>query len=107
MTKNTHTREKYRPPYLARKIIDLIKNELSIEELVGEFTDLRMNKDRLTGTCPFCDAHRGSFSVFLNDRSFYCESCLREGDVFQFIMAIDGVTFRDAFKIILSRYCGL
>ena len=107
MTKNIYTREKYRPPHLARKIIDLIKNELSIEELVGEFTDLRTTKDRLTGTCPFCDSNGGSFSVFPNEGTFYCESCLKEGDVFQFIMAIDGVTFRDAFKIILSRYCGL
>jgi len=107
MANKTHTKEKYRPPHLARKIIDLIKKELSIEELTGEFTDLHRGSGRLRGTCPFCDANNGSFSVFSDSQSFYCESCMKEGDVFEFIMEIDGVTFRDAFKIILSRYCGL
>ena len=107
MKKNQFKRERYSPSHLAGKIIDLIKSELSIEELTGEFTDLHRGSGRLRGTCPFCDANGGSFSVFTDSQSFYCESCFKEGDVFEFIMAIDGATFRDAFKIILSRYCGL
>ena len=107
MTRKPNTKYLYQPPQLARNIIDLIKSELSIQELAGEFTDLHRGSGRLRGTCPFCDVNGGSFSVFADSQSFYCESCMKEGDVFEFIMAIDGVTFRDAFKIILSRYCGL
>lgn len=107
MKQTTNNSKAYRPSYLARKIIELIKQELSIEELVGEFTDLHRSSGRLRGTCPFCDAGNSAFSVFSDGQSYYCESCMKEGDVFQFIMDIDGVTFRDAFKIILSRYCGL
>ncbi len=107
MTTTLHKSSEYKSSPLSRKNIELIQCELPIAEIAGEFTDLRKSKTMLIGKCPFCDESSDSFTVFPGDNSFYCESCLREGDVFQFLMEIDHVTFRDAFKIILSRYCGL
>jgi len=106
MKNTSHKTKSYQSTPLARKIIELIKCELLIQEIAGEFTDLKISGNRRIGSCPFCDAS-SSFYVSPDSRSFYCSSCRREGDVFRFIMEIDQVTFRDAFKIILSRYCGL
>ncbi|MGB7291055.1 MAG: CHC2 zinc finger domain-containing protein [Thermodesulfobacteriota bacterium] len=107
MKNNSHKTKRYQSTPLARKIIELIKQELSLVEVAGEFTDLRRSGNKLVGACPFCSEGTDSFGVFPEYRSYYCSRCLREGDVFRFIMDIDQVTFRDAFKIILSRYCGL
>jgi DNA primase len=93
--------------HLTEKIIELIKTDVPIEEVVGEFSDLRKYETRLIGSCPFCDESPSSFSVYPESKTFYCSRCLKQGDVFQFIMEIDQVSFRDALKIILTRYAGI
>jgi len=99
--------KRYQRTPLSGKIIELIKQELSLGEVAGEFTDLRRSGHKLVGTCPFCSGGSDSFRIFPEYHMYYCSQCLKEGDVFQFLMDIDHVTFRDAFKIILTRYCGL
>ena len=105
----TAFKEKFepRPSHLTEKIIELIKTEVPIEEMVGEFSDLTKHNTRFIGNCPFCDESSSSLFVYPESKTFYCSRCLKQGDVFQFIMEIDGVTFKDAFKIILTRYAGL
>jgi len=107
MNKSFNKNAPYSPSPLAGKIIELIKRELSLTEVAGEFADLRRSGHKVVGTCPFCTEDTHSFEVFPEYRTYYCSRCLKEGDVFDFLMEIDQVTFRDAFKIILSRYCGL
>lgn len=106
MNTTSNKTKQYQKTPLAGKIIKLIKQELSLGDVAGEFTDLRRSGPKLVGTCPVCSVP-GSFRVFPEYHIYFCSHCLKEGDVFQFIMDIDKVSFRDAFKIILSRYCGL
>lgn len=107
MKDNTNKKQPYRPSHLARKIIELIKQELSVIEVAGEFTDLKNLGGKFTGTCPFCAEATKSFDVFPVSQTYHCSQCRKQGDVFQFLMDIDQVSFRDAFKIIISRHCGL
>jgi len=107
MNNTSRKTKQYQRTPLSGKIIELIKQELSLGEVAGEFTDLRRSGHKLVGTCPFCSGGSDSFKVFPEYHTYYCSQCLKEGDVFQFLMEIDHVTFRDAFKIILTRYCGL
>src|SRR5262249_4413287 len=52
----------------------------------------------LTGLCPFHDDNNPSFSVSPDKGLFHCFGCGAGGDVFEFVMRLDGCTFAEAAK---------
>lgn len=107
MKKHSKRKSEYQPSRLTGKIIELIKKELPLEEVVRTYNPLRKSGERFIGSCPLCGEEASSLAVYPEFPSFYCSCCQRTGDVFYFIMEADRVSFRDALKIILSRYCKL
>lgn len=107
MKTSSNNKSKYRPTRLTGKIIDLIKEELPIEEVVRSYTPLRKYGDKFIGNCPLCSERVSSLSVYPEFPSFYCSCCQRTGDVFYFVMEANKVSFRDSMKIIISRYAKL
>lgn len=53
--------------------------------------------------CPFHPGDRGA-SLKLYGDSFYCFGCGATGDVFKFVMLMDGVSFKDAFISLGGTY---
>lgn len=102
----TRFSEDYQPKNLLRPLIETIKANLSLEQVVREYALLFDSEGELIGKCPFmgCD---GSIAVDRNKAFFHCDSCERNGDVLGFIMDIENLTLRETIKVILSRYAGL
>ena len=67
----------------------------SIVELVGQRVELRKAGKEWKGRCPFHEDKAPSFSVNEEKGVFYCFSCGASGDVFDFIMKLDGLSFRE------------
>src|SRR5439155_12835786 len=67
-----------------------------IVEVVGQRVELRRSGREFIGRCPFHDDRHQSFSVSPEKGLFYCFGCGESGDVIDFVMMIDGVTFPDA-----------
>src|SRR6476660_2945299 len=68
----------------------------SITEVVGQRVHLRKTGREYTGRCPFHADKTPSFSVSEEKGLFYCFGCGESGDVFNFIMKLDGLTFVEA-----------
>ena len=98
--------EDYTSNNLMPAIIETIKSNLSLEEVVREYALLFDSGNELIGKCPFVGCN-GSIVVDSNTSYFHCDSCQRNGDILSFIMEIEYLTLREAIKVILSRYAGL
>lgn len=85
-----------------REVIDLIKQRISIVDLVNRFVPLRQVGSRYMAPCPFHDETRPSFSVN-PEGTFYCFGCHKSGDIFTFWMEYNGVGFREALEALAAQ----
>jgi len=83
--------------------VDEIKDKLPIEELVGQYVQLKKTGRSLKGLCPFHSEKTPSFVVSPDRGIAYCFGCNKGGDVFRFIQEMEGVDFSDALKILAER----
>jgi hypothetical protein len=68
----------------------------SIVNIIGARVALRKAGREHKGLCPFHSEKTPSFTVNEDKAVFYCHGCHVGGDVFDFIMQLDGITFPEA-----------
>ncbi len=58
------------------------------------------------GVCPFhSDTHAGSFRVHVESGAFSCFACgTKGGDILAFIQQRDGLTFREALRVLANEW---
>jgi len=83
--------------------VEEIKDKLPIEELVGQYVQLKKIGRSLKGLCPFHSEKTPSFIVSPERGIAYCFGCNKGGDVFTFMQEMEGVDFNDALKILAER----
>ncbi|MEM7434876.1 MAG: DNA primase [Myxococcota bacterium] len=75
-----------------------IRERASIAEVIGNFVALKKSGNSLKGLCPFHNEKTPSFYVH-PDRGFYhCFGCKASGDVFSFLMHVEGKTFPEVAR---------
>lgn len=80
-----------------------IKEKLPINEVVGQYVQLRRAGRNFVGRCPFHKERTPSFHVSPERNSYMCFGCGEKGDIFTFIQKIDGVDFVTALKQLAER----
>lgn len=80
-----------------------IKDRISIEDLVGQYVQLKKVGRSLKGLCPFHSEKTPSFIVSPERQIAYCFGCNKGGDIFTFMQEIERVDFNDALKILAER----
>ncbi|MGQ9574481.1 MAG: DNA primase [Thermoguttaceae bacterium] len=80
-----------------------VKQAIDIVELVGKYVCLRRQGRRYAGLCPWHDDTRPSLQVDPQRQSFRCWVCDIGGDVFSFVMKMDGLTFPEALALLAER----
>jgi len=83
-----------------------IKERLSVEALIGDYLVLNRAGINLKGLCPFHQEKTPSFMVSPERRSWHCFGCAKGGDIFSFVMEIEGLEFREALQL-LARKAGV
>lgn len=68
--------------------------------VIRERVDLRRVGHEFVGLCPFHDDRHPSLHVNPDKQLFLCRACQTGGDVFTFIMMIDGLTFPQAKAVL-------
>ena len=88
-----------------RIIIDHILETAKIEEVVGDFIDLKKKGVRYLGLCPFHqDRHLGSFVVYPKGKCYKCFQCGAKGGVVDFLKNHEHLSFPDAIRWLGKKY---
>src|SRR5271165_4759145 len=82
-----------------------VKSSVDIARVIGEYLPLKQQRGsaRYLGLCPFHVEKTPSFNVDAAKQFYYCHGCHVGGDVFKFVMDMDGVTFPEALKLLAER----
>ncbi len=75
-----------------------VKAQVDIVNVVSDYVRLRRIGNRLTGLCPFHNEKTPSFSIRADHQFFRCFGCDAKGDVLNFVMMIEGISFWEALK---------
>ena len=89
--------------YIASEKIEEIKERVDIVHLISEHVALKKAGQNFVGHCPFHKEKTPSFSVRSDKRMFYCFGCGARGNVFSFLMQINGMTFPEAARYLAER----
>ncbi len=85
---------------------DEIKSRLSIEDVIGSYVELKRAGRNFKAFSPFSNEKTPSFIVSPDKQIWHDFSSGKGGDVFTFIMEVEGVDFREALEI-LARKAGV
>ncbi|WP_374717947.1 DNA primase [Neobacillus sp.] len=83
--------------------IDQIRQALDIVEVVSDYVGLKKQGRNYFGLCPFHGENTPSFSVSSDKQIFHCFGCGAGGNVFSFIMDIEGISFQEAVVKLAER----
>lgn len=89
--------------YIPQEILDEIVARCDIVSVVGEYVPLKRRGSNYQGLCPFHNEKTPSFSVSPAKQIFHCFGCGKGGNVFRFIMEIEGVSFLEAVEKLAKR----
>ena len=89
---------------MADDFAQLVKQQADIVRIIGEYLKLRKTgAQNYTGLCPFHKEKTGSFSVNATHGYYYCFGCHEKGDVFNFVMKMEGLSFPEAVRAVATK----
>ena len=80
-----------------------VRQAIDIVELVGDYLQLRREGRGYKAICPWHDDSRPSLQVNPERQSFKCWVCDIGGDIFSFIMKMEGVEFAEALRLLADK----
>ncbi len=86
--------------------IDELVARNPIEDVVGQYVELKRSGSNLFGLCPFHGEKTASFSVAPDKQIYYCFGCHKGGGAINFIMEVESLSYPDAVRH-LARKSGM
>ena len=83
-----------------------VRARLSIEDVIGEYVELKRAGRNLKGLSPFTEERTPSFVVSPDKQIWHDFSSGKGGDLFSFVMQVEGMDFRQALEH-LARKAGV
>jgi DNA primase len=80
-----------------------VRDAIDIADVVGSYISLRRQGKAMVGLCPWHDDARPSLQVNPERQTFRCWVCDIGGDVFNFLMRMEKVEFREALEQLAER----
>jgi len=89
---------------ITEQSVQLVKDTARVEDIVGDYVNLRRRGQNLIGLCPFHGEKTPSFNVNPARNIYKCFGCGEAGDPIKFLMTIDQLSFVDAIRKIAGKY---
>ena len=89
---------------ISAHIIDQIMQASQIEEVIGEFVNLKRAGSNLKGLSPFTDEKTPSFVVSPAKQIFKCFSTGKGGSVVTFLMEKEHFSYPEALRFLANKY---
>ena len=83
---------------------NFIKTNISILDVVNEYTHVKKTGLYWKGMCPFHHEKDASFTVSPHKEIFYCFGCNSGGDVITFVTKVEQCSPLEAVKLLADRY---
>lgn len=89
---------------IPQEIIEQIFSTARIEEVIGEFVQLRKSGSNLKGLSPFNNERTPSFMVSPAKQIFKCFSSGKGGNAVTFLMELEQMSYPDALRWLAKKY---
>src|SRR5437588_3383728 len=80
-----------------------VKARLAIEDVIGEYVQLKRAGRNFKGLSPFTNEKTPSFMVSPEKQIWHDFSSGRGGDAFTFVMEVEGLDFKAALEMLARR----
>lgn len=84
--------------------IQAVKDAAKIEEVVGDFVNLKRRGINYTGLCPFHNEKTPSFNVNPVRNIYKCFGCGKAGDPINFVMEHEQLSYYEAIRQLAKKY---
>ena len=88
---------------IPQEYIQEVVRRNDIEEVIGQYVQLRRRGRTLSGLCPFHNEKTPSFVVYPDTQSFYCFGCGAAGDVISFVRKYNNLGYVESIKQLAAR----
>jgi DNA primase len=84
-------------------LVGEIKARFDIVEVISDYLDLRRSGQNYKGLCPFHSEKTPSFMVSPDRQMFHCFGCGAGGDIVNFIMRYENLTFPESLRFLAKK----
>jgi DNA primase len=83
--------------------VERVREATDIVAVIGQYAALTPAGENLKGLCPFHADTKPSLTVSPAKQLYYCFGCGEGGNVFSFVMKMEGLTFGEALRELAKR----